>query len=148
MTIVRGIVTFDPDAFTTQYPAFVKVTSPALQNNFNLATIQLNNSWCSVVQDEPTREMLLYLLTAHITALLNGVNGKGPTGIVGRISSATEGSVTASIDYLLNPTEAESYYTQTPWGAQYWRSTVSYRTALYIPPCDERYGPSWAGWPE
>lgn len=148
MTIVRGIVTFDPDAFTTQYPAFAKVTSVALQNNFNLATLQLNNSWCSVVQDEPTRQMLLYLLTAHITALLNGVNGKGPAGIVGRVSSATEGSVTASVDYLSNPTEAEAYLTQTPWGAQFWRSTVTYRTAQYVSSNDCQYGNSWETWPQ
>ena len=148
MTVTLGIVTFDPNAFCTQYPSFCKVSSVALQNNFNLATLQLNNSWCSVVQDEPTRQMLLYLLTAHITALLNGVNGKGPTGLVGRLSSATEGSVTANVDYLSNPTEAEAYLTQTQWGATFWRSTVVYRTAQYIPSNNERYGNSWDAWPE
>lgn len=147
MTIVRGIVTFDPDAFTTQYPAFVKVTSVVLQNNFNLATLQLNNSWCSVVQDEPTRQMLLYLLTAHITALLNGVNGKAPTGLVGRISGATEGSVSVQTEFKTD-SEAEAYYSQSVWGVTFWRSTVSYRTAQYIPPCNEHYGPSWNAWPE
>ena len=147
MTVTLGIVTFDPDAFCTQYPSFVRVSSVALQNNFNLATLQLNNSWCSVVRDEPTRQMLLYLLTAHITALLNGVNGKGPTGLVGRLSSATEGSVTANVDYLANPTEAEAYLTQTQWGATFWRSTAVYRTARYIPPSHHDWA-SWDAWPE
>jgi hypothetical protein len=147
MTITRGIVTFNPDAFCTQYPAFCKVTSAALQNNFNLACLQLNNSYCSVVQDEPTREMLLYLLTAHITAVLNGVNGQAPSGLVGRISSATQGSVSAAADYLSNPSEAEAYLTQTQWGALFWRSTVAYRTARYIPPCHD-HDVSWGAWPE
>jgi Protein of unknown function (DUF4054) len=147
MTVTLGIVTFDPVAFTTQYPSFVNVTSVALQNNFDLACLQLNNSYCSVVQDEPTRAQLLYLLTAHITALLNGVNGQQPTGLVGRISSATQGSVTANVDYLSNPTEAEAYLTQTQWGATFWRSTVVYRTARYIAPsCYDQ--PSWEAWPE
>lgn len=145
--ITPGIVTFDPNAFCQAYPSFTKVPGAALQNNFNIACTQLNNSYGSVVQDEPTRALLLNLLTAHITALLNGVNGKPATGLVGRISGATQGSVTVQTEFKTD-SEASAFFAQTQWGAAFWMSTVTYRTAQYVIPNDCRYGPSWDAWPE
>jgi hypothetical protein len=144
--ITPGIVTFDPAVFIAQFPAFTTVPTAALTNNFNLATLQLNNSLCSIVQDEPTRAALLNLLTAHITALLNGVGGNAPTGVVGRISGATQGSVSLQMDFKTE-SEAASFYMQTQWGAMYWQSTAIYRTARYVRPrCYE--DASWNAWPQ
>ncbi|MGA7539854.1 MAG: DUF4054 domain-containing protein [Steroidobacteraceae bacterium] len=143
--ITPGIVTFDPAAFIAAYPSFATVPASALQANFNSATLMLNNSWCSVVRDEPTRAQLLNLLTAHITALLNGAYGEGPSGAVGRVSSATEGSVSANIDYLTQ-SEAAAYFTQTQWGAMFWQATAIYRTARYVSACHRNN--SWEAWPE
>ena len=153
--ITRGIVVFNPTAFMAQFPAFATPSpgfnattwAAALTGNFNLATIQLNNSYGSIVQDEPTRAQLLNLLTAHITALLNGVNGLPPTGLVGRVSGATQGSVSVQTDFTTE-SEAAAFYAQTQWGALFWQLTVIYRTAQYVTPCDQRYGPSWEAWPE
>lgn len=145
--ITRGIVTFNPESFKTDYPAFTTVSDGALTGNFNLATLQLNNSYWSIVQDEPTRAQLLNLLTAHITALLNGVNGQAPTGLVGRVSGATQGSVSVQTEFKTD-SEAAAFYAQTQWGALFWQLTVPYRTARYIPACDPQYGPSWNAWPE
>ena len=117
-----------------------------LQQNFNQAELMLNNSCCSVVCDAPTRQILLNLATAHITALLNGVNGQPPTGIVGRISSATQGSVTVQAE-MLQQSESAAYWQQTPWGVQFWMSTLRFRTARYVPPQNQRYF-GGEGWPE
>ncbi|MEQ4659659.1 DUF4054 domain-containing protein, partial [Providencia manganoxydans] len=47
-----------------------------------------------------------------------------------RASSASEGSVSVSLDY--GPTtNAEKWYTQTPYGAEYWQMTSKYRSFLY-----------------
>lgn len=144
--ITPGIVVFDPAAFVADFPAFATVSTSALTFNFNLATLQLNNSYCSIVQDEPTRAQLLNLLTAHITALLNGVNGESPTGVVGRISSATQGSVSVQTEFK-SDSEAASYFNQTQWGATFWRATAIYRTARYVPPlCYSNY--SGDAWPD
>lgn len=141
--ITPGVVVFDPAAFILLYPAFTSVPAPALSANFNLATLQLNNSCCSVVNDAPTRSALLNLLTAHITALLNGVNGVAPSGLVGRISSATQGSVSVAAQFNAEDF-SESYFAQTQWGVAFWQSTIVYRTAMYVPPCDlYEYEPSW-----
>jgi hypothetical protein len=120
----------------------------ALTNNFTAATLMLQNSCCSVVRDAPTRQMLLWLLTAHITALLNGVNGQPPQGVVGRVSNAAEGSVSVAVAYSSTVTQSEAYFTQTPWGAQYWQSTLAYRTARYVPPPWRNGFAPWNSWPQ
>lgn len=148
--ITPGIVTFDPAQFVTAYPSFQTVPVTALENNFNTAVLQLNNSYCSVVQDEPTRAQLLNLLTAHITALLNGVNGQPPGGLVGRINSATEGSVSVQTDWTTNQSYAQAYFSQTPWGATFWQMTARFRAGRYIAPCFNYpgYGDAWNAWPQ
>jgi hypothetical protein len=145
-----GIVTFNPAEFIQYYPAFASVPAAALTMNFNQACLQLNNSCCSVVRDAPTRAILLHLLTAHITALINGVNGQPPQGVVGRISSATEGSVSVQAEYPSSDNEAQAYYAQTPWGAQFWRSTAVYRTARYVTAAGpgSAFADAWEAWPE
>ena len=142
--ITRGIVTFDPAAFKTAFPAFSTVGDAVLTGNFNLATIQLSNSYGSVVQDVNTRAQLLNLLTAHITALLNGVNGQAPTGLVGRVSGATQGSVSVQTEFKTD-SEAAAFYSQTQWGALFWQLTVVFRTFRYASPACRNV--SWEAWP-
>lgn len=148
MSVTPGIVVFDPAAFIAAFPSFATVPSSALTANFNFACLQLNNTLTSVVQDEPTRAQLLNLLTAHITALLNGVNGQAPSGVVGRIASASQGSVSVQMQFDTK-SFSEAYYTQTPWGVQYWQSTAPYRTARYVKPrCFGVGGMPWNAWPQ
>lgn len=104
--------------------------------NFALATLQLVAGCASRVRDAVQRELLLNLLTAHITFLMNGTNdGAGnitpPPGIVGRVSDATEGTVSVSAQFE-GPAAAQ-YYLQTKYGALYWAATARYRTMLYVP---------------
>lgn len=146
--ITPGIVVFDPSSFKTDFPEFATVSDAALNRNFTFAQLQLNNSIYSVVQDEPTRALLLDLLTAHITVLLNGTNGAPPSGAVGRLADASEGTVRARLEYVAE-SESAAYYAQTQYGAMFWRSTLRYRNARYVTgnPSQE-FGPSWGAWPE
>lgn len=145
--ITPGIVTFDPVAFIAAFPAFTSVPSAALSANFLFATLLLENTCCSPVKDAPTRAALLNLIVAHITALLNGVNGDPPQGAVGRVSSASEGSVSVQLDFKTE-SEAASYFAQTQWGGLYWRMTAQYRTARYFPPCHFEGVFPWDAWPQ
>lgn len=142
--ITPGKVTFDPAAFIVSFPAFASVPPELLSMYFDYATLLLENNCCGKVKDAPTRAMLLNLVTAHITALMSGVNGNPPQGVVGRIASATEGSVSVSTE-MMAQSESASWWNQTPWGAMYWRMIAQYRTAAYIPPCGDGY-PVF-GWP-
>jgi hypothetical protein len=121
-----------------------------MQNAFNDAVFLLDNSCCSAVRDANQRLILLYKITAHVLFLTQGTNdGAGnvttPHGIVGRIDSANEGSVSGSAQYNATVSESEAYYIQSQYGAAFWQMTASYRTALYIPP--PSFGPNGPGFP-
>lgn len=133
-TVTPGSVVFDSAEFLAMFPQFSTVIVAALTGNFNLGCQLLDNTAASVVQDAPTRQYYLYLLTAHITALLNGVNGSPPSGIVGRISSAAQGSVNVQSEWASQVGNAEAYFIQTIWGATFWQATATYRTARYVSP--------------
>lgn len=122
-----GVVVFDPAEFRSLYPT-VQATDDQLAMYFAMAETFLDNTKCSRVQDLEARKRLLYLLVAHI-ATLTGQAEQG-NNVVGRISSATEGSVSVSIDYGAMGNN-ERWYLQTPWGAMYWQLTKKYRSAIY-----------------
>lgn len=133
---VIGEVVFDPPTFVALYPEFTGLPNGAMVQSFALATLQLVAGCSSRVLDANQRELLLDLLTAHILFLSNGSNdGAGsvtpPPGVVGRVSDATEGSVSVSAQFE-GPAAAQ-YYLQTKYGAQYWAATARYRTMLYVP---------------
>jgi hypothetical protein len=148
----KGVVVFSPTAFKAGFPEFATVADAALNLSFSLATLQLNNSCSSRVCDANEREVLLNLLTAHITELKNGKNGQPPAGIVGRVSDAQEGSVRVSAD-AGTVVYGQAYYLQTQWGFLYWQSTAKYRSAVYVPapPVCADFGvgalPVWPSWP-
>lgn len=124
-----AVVIFDPAAFKLAYPQFAAVSDGMLTNYFGLATLYLSNTDCSIVQDIPKRTTLLWLLTAHIVYLSGALNPDGQPGLVGRISSATEGSVSVSTEMPMTPSSA--WFMQTQWGAMFWQSTLSLRSFRY-----------------
>lgn len=126
------VVVFDSTAFLARYPEFSSVSTSTLDAYFSEATIYLDNTDSSIVSDCNIRTVLLNMLTAHITALYSGINGNVPSGIVGRISSASEGSVSVNAD--MGPTtNSQAWYLQTQYGAAYWTATARYRAFQYLP---------------
>ena len=148
---VHGVVTFDPAAFIVDYPEFAGIDSGTLGRNFTRATLQLNNSCGSLVCDANQRELLLELLVAHITFLNQGTNdGAGnvnpPQGVVGRVASATEGSVSVAAEYDAPANANQAYYIQTKYGAEFWTDTARFRTMRYVlPQCNGPIGPIFRG---
>lgn len=128
-----AIVTFDPAAFTARYPEFASVQSTVLGLYFAEATMHLDNTDSSRVSDVGQRTVLLNMLTAHIAAMNGcGANGQGASGMVGRINSASEGSVSVSSEYAAPTNGTMAWFIQTPYGAAYWAATASYRTMQYV----------------
>lgn len=127
-----AIVVFNPATFIVAFPMFATVDAGLLTGNFAMAGLYLNNTDASPVRDVGIRGQLLNLLTAHITALTNGVNGVAPSGLVGRVSSASEGSVSVSADMGATSSNA-AWYMQTQWGASYWQATARFRTFRMAP---------------
>lgn len=123
-------VVFDPAAFKARYPEFAAVGDPLLQACFGEAGIYLSNTDNSPVQNVTRRAVLLNMLTAHIAALGGALSSDGQPRPVGRVSSATEGSVSASMEYLAPGSAA--WFAQTQYGAAFWQATTSLRGFRYI----------------
>lgn len=130
-----AIVVLDIPKFRAMFPEFSNVTDETLPFLFDQATDYLNNSDFSLVDDVIKRERLLYLLMAHLAYVRYGdANGNGGTGMVGRISSASEGSVSVSSD--AGQVEFRyMWYTQSQYGMEFWQATKVYRMANYYPGC-------------
>jgi Protein of unknown function (DUF4054) len=145
-----GVVQFSATEFNALYPEFSGLDPTVQQNSFNDATFDLNNTCGSIVQDANQRMALLYTLTAHHLLLDRGTNdGAGNVtpaqGIVGRIDTASEGSVSVSAQYNDEITMSEAYFIQTKYGAKFWQQTAQYRTMHYVGP--PHSGPNGPGFP-
>lgn len=129
--MMEGVVDFDPAAFLARYPEFTSIAA-ALPGYFVEATIYLNNTPASIVQDLTIRALLLNMLTAHIAALNGGVSGQPASPLVGRLNQASEGSVSVSADMGAVSANA-AWFLQTKYGAAYWQATSAYRRFSYVP---------------
>ena len=130
-----AIVKFDQASFLADYPEFaatVTAVPTSAQACFKRACFYLDNTDRSRVPDPP-RTDLLNLLVAHCLQLFFGVNGEPPSGGVGRVASAGEGSVNATFD-MGTTTPDQAWYNQTQYGASYWQAVAPYRTAFYVAP--------------
>lgn len=130
--MTTGIVTFNPAAFIARYPEFASVDPSLLQVYFDEATIYLANTEDSRVQDVAQRGVLLNMLVAHIAILNAGANGQPASPLVGRVNTATEGSVTVGTDMGVVPFTA-AWFMQSKYGASFWQATARYRTMQYVP---------------
>lgn len=129
------VVVFDYTTWAQRYPEFVAnaapgkmVTEPLASLYFAEAELYVDNTPRSPVCNLTQRTAFLYMITAHIAAL----NGPGATPIVGRVSDATEGSVSVSTD-METPKGAE-WFMQTKYGAAYWQASGQFRRAFYVSP--------------
>lgn len=129
-----GVVTFDYAAWSAAYPELASsVTEAAAQARFDMATAILDNSAFSTEPDVTKRTRLLYLLTAHIAFLFlpQSQGGRGADS-VGRLASATRGSVSVSFD--AGSTAAnQSWFAQTQYGLMFWQATIYLRQMRILP---------------
>ena len=135
-----GEVVYDDPAFVLMYPEFAGLSPVLRANGFVRAEGQVNNTCGSIVTKATFREMLLGLVTAHIIFIMYGTNdGSGniapPLGIVGRVSSATEGSVAVAAEYGVVPGN-DAYYQQTKYGVEFLQLTRRFKSAVYVAPSD------------
>jgi len=135
--VPSGVVAFDWGFFQGAFPELASsVTMQQAQGYFNRAALLCDNTSMSPICDSSVggqRYTLLHLLTAHITALNAPLNGAPSSPLVGRVTNATEGSVSVQAD-MPNQPQAAAWYQQTKYGAEYWAATAQYRKFLYVRP--------------
>ncbi len=137
-------VTFDFTEWTTMFPEFAATNPTTAQTWFNRASFLAGNQTCNPLYG--VTDMLktaIYLLTSHIAWLnaprdATGVpasSGQPPPPVVGRINTATEGSVSMGADMgdANAGSPSQAWYMQTKYGAEYWAMTACVRTARYVP---------------
>jgi hypothetical protein len=133
-----AVVTFSAAAFKARYAEFSEVSDPALEGFFADAGLYLSNSDASPVQDVTRRTSLLWMLTAHLAYLGGALSADGMPRPVGRVSQASEGSVSASFDDVAATPGSGAWFRQTQYGAAFWQATSSLRGFRYVP-CPTQY---------
>lgn len=124
---MMAVAVFDYSVWSARYPELsATVAQPLASSYFDEAGLYLNNTETSPVADVARRLVLLNMLTAHIAAL----NMPGSSALVGRVSNASEGSVSVQAEYA--PPGTSAWFVQTKYGAAYWQATAYLRTMRYI----------------
>lgn len=133
-------VQFSYSLWISQFPEFSPLSPEQGAFYFSLATIVHRNDGTGPVTDPTVQLNLLNLMTSHMATLYAQSLGDQSPGApktanspVGRISSATEGSVTVQTDYGSTISQQQAFCIQTKYGATWWALTAQYRTARYIP---------------
>lgn len=130
-----GAVIFDYALWQTSYPELASVTAQSAGFCFAQAQFYLNNTASSKVRDfcyAGDRNLMLNMLTAHIAKLTQAIDGQPAQSLVGRISNASEGSVSVAVEMPASPNAA--WFMQTQYGAAFWQATLAYRSGgRYFP---------------
>lgn len=127
------VAVFNYAAWSNRYPELSGIDAMLAAAYFDEAGLYLDNSDTSVVPCDPVtyqpRLALLNMVTAHIAE----INRPGGSQLVGRINSATQGSVSVSAD-MGPPSGSSAWFNQTKYGAAFWQAAAPYRTFRYVPP--------------
>jgi hypothetical protein len=123
-------VNFDYNAWVARYPEFSPTgAQPVVPSTaaayFAEAGFFLDNNGTGPVEDSGMQLRLMNMLTAHIAALNNAA-------LVGRITNASEGSVSVVVENSYESGSAQ-WYQQTKYGAAFWAATGQYRRMRYAP---------------
>ena len=135
--MAQGVVEFIYPDWAAAFPQLATtVAEPQAGFLFRQACLFLNNTHLSIVQNVDERRDLLWLLVAHQAQLgLNAAAGSGSSAGaqgVGRLASASRGSVSVSYDGSGLPTNA-GWFAQTQYGLTYWQATARYRQMRMTP---------------
>ena len=123
-------VVFDPVAFKARYPEFAAVANATLGAYFTEAGLYLSNANNSPVRNLTRRAILLNMLTAHVAYIGGALSADGMPRPVGRVSQASEGSVSAAFEGP--PPGSAQWFQQSQYGAAFWQATSSLRGFRYL----------------
>lgn len=143
-------VVFDYTAWLALVPGMAGIDETDATSYFGLATMYVRNDGRGPIFDPVQQTNLLYLATAHVAYILsNRTNGIPTSGgaelappLVGRINSATEGSVSVASEMPNQPASA-AWWLQSPYGAMVWQMLAPFRTMRYVPGPRRIYNPPW-----
>jgi hypothetical protein len=135
-------VTVDPNYFRSAFGEFAACSDAQIGNWFARASFICGDSACNVLNQTPgLLGNCLYLLTAHIGWLNAPRDGNGnpaasgapAPAIVGRVNSASEGSVSVGSEMgdVNAGSPSQAWYMQSKYGSEYWTATGIVRMGRY-----------------
>lgn len=134
--VPAGTAAFSFARWVAKYPEFSSVDPDVARGFWNMAGFYWRNDGGGPVGDIATQAAILDVVTAHLAALSGfgsgDAGGAAPSGLVGRISSVSQGPVSISTDIGTQSASA-AWWWQTPYGAQFWQMTMPYRQGRWIP---------------
>lgn len=146
-----AVASFDFNEWIALYPEFAgRVDAVRGGYYFDQATVLWRNDGTGPVSKTNTQKMLLYVLTAHLAQLFGPAKAGGSPSsetLVGRIRSASEGTVSVEAEYSTTTTPTQAWYVQTKYGAEFWAMTAQYRNMRYCPGPTRQFAPWPYGWP-
>ena len=128
-----AVAVFDYELWLAQYPELCNVSLPQAQGYWNTATVLHRNDGRGPVNDADMQRTLLNTLAAHIAYLRVGTKANpsaASQGLTGRVTSATQGSVSVSTE-LPGMTANAAYFATSPYGLDYWNAMAPFRTMHY-----------------
>jgi hypothetical protein len=151
-----GVIIPEPDYATwlVRYPQFNPVggsqpVSHALYSQyFADAQIYQANNGAGPITDATMATRLMMMLIAHIASMETPNASGASSSLVGRITSASEGSVSVSVENNYGAGTVQ-WYQQTKYGSDWWAATAQYRTMGYRPgpvmgvPANQTGYPGW-----
>ena len=141
-----GVAVFDYTKWAAMFPELAGSVSEVLADSFfSVAELLLDNTDASPVCDVDKRLVFLNYATAHLASLSGYPLAAGqtiptPRELVGRTSSASEGSVSVSTDYGAMR-ENQAWWLQSQYGATFWQLTRFLRTFRFFPAPRRNFGP-------
>ena len=135
-----AIATFSYPSWSARYPELAACVAPDMAAQYFVeAGLYLDNTGNSPVSDVGQQGALLNMIVAHLASISGAGAGGQSSGLVGRISSATQGSVSVSTE--LNTPVGAAFWAQSKYGLSFWQATARFRTFRYVPPrCHAGYG--------
>lgn len=127
-------ITFNFQQWSALFPEFSSTVNEVQAGLYFAVVGSLHrNDGNGPVNDPATQTNMMYLALAHLCFLYLGTNAQPATQLVGRITSAAEGSVNVQTDYGQNVDQSQAFWIQTKYGALYWQMSNPYRRMRYYP---------------
>jgi hypothetical protein len=135
-----AIVSFNYPNWIASFPEMAGCSPTQGQAFFDRADSFFANDACNpaIVLGETRFTRMLYLMTSHLAFLYaprdaNGnpaQSGSPSSPLVGRLNSASEGSVSVGSEWK-GAEAGEEFYIQTKYGAEFWQAMAPFRTFRY-----------------
>jgi hypothetical protein len=123
-------VAWNQAAFETAFPSFAPASSPAYPQLWVEAGFIVNNSGSGLISDVTELTLCLNLLTAHLATLQLGPDGGNsgePSGIVGRVTNAQQGTVSVAASMGNTVKYDDAFFLQTQYGARFLQVIARFR---------------------